>query len=375
MPISRHQILSLIIGGLVVFALGCPYYRDDLSGTFREVVDPEFPSEELVAVELIRFGDHVQTITRFYPWTNRSDQLFSEETRCMWSEAGLFAEETRFDLKLDTSFGGDPLRARGRIDEDSSGDPNLLSLRIETGEGTRELQLARVGEEPDFSCDQVKPIVVRGYFGDGELSEQYEMSNPVMSVFWVGLASVRNALVGINSLGSSVRLKPQHHLLSNRRGLKNWEVLWATPPKEPFLMTSGDTRFALAYMVVIDDAESENNFLWESAEEPIVGSSIRPIDRMGQRMWEGKAILYVEGDLRELGSDLLSLMEGVVDANPQDHFYICDLETNALEEIRRIVLPESRTQNAVPIRVDDERIDNLDTDFPRFWHLWSPESL
>ena len=106
-----------------------------------------------------------------------------------------------------------------------------------------------------------------------------------------------------------------------------------------------------------------------------MGSSLRSKEVLGKRAWEGKAILYVEGDLRELGEDLSSLMEGAAGANSQDHFYICDLETNSLEEIQRLVLAENRTQNAVPIVVSDDRIENAETDFPRFWHLWSPESL
>lgn len=417
-PAFAGALAALLL--ILVTAPGCPTYEDDLSGTYREVfpvdavcasavsggeaVDPGAIEESClsdtttaIAVDLFRYGDFVRAIVRFYErgdtndltkTTNDRGQRFEQESRCVWTRPASFDEEARtFDL-LVPEIGGEPQKfLRGRIEADDSLSVRLLEV---TGSGASEpditfsdRRLEAFAPRPDSGCEVIDDMLLPVDFeGNGdnvfESGVEYRIRNPVFFLFWAGVREERRgnvvSFVPTNDLGPAQRLGSSF-LLDEGRGLSDAVQIVVNPPEDKSLTWSGTTRYAFAHFLAVDDSPEDaedERFGWADGE-PIVASTLlrgAPGDAPENTNGFGKALLFVEGDLRDLDERLKEVITGI-DAlaergQTNEHFYVGDMYYYN-NTVLRFDLSERLVPPPVQMQVRAEHLTTRKGNLPRLF--------
>lgn len=385
-----HSVSPRLWAVIVVTAgctLGCPTFEDSYTGHYQEIEFEEL-QDEAVAVDLFRFGDDVQAVFREYDIGSASakDAPFDaeNEVRCQWTRVDRFHEDTRsFGLTIPSTVRRAGAELRGEIDEDG-----VMQLEIDGNESDepRSVKL-EPGEEPaSADCTTIDDFLIRAIFDESEgnqLSEEvHELENPVFTLLWASVQPTTSdgviRYVKFNRAEPAVRLDPGTEYVGN--SLIGSLSVMVPAPAEQTLVESGDTRYALAHFVVIDDDaddESEDSFSWASDEEPIVataleegrpagdGPDIEDINR------SGKALLFVEGRLDELSDSLTRNFDGMDGAEEARHFYIVDIFAED-DEVRSLSLParpepNQPVQRRVRVQMTDEFLESDNVDVPRLF--------
>lgn len=371
-----------------LFCVACPTYEDSYTGTYQEVdYDPD--QDEIIEVDFYRFGNSARAMVRYFKRpslsTITSPFASQNQTRCVWTKSDAFEDENRsFNLSISPSARYMRTELRGRIGDDAS-----MALRItEEGreEAARSLRLVSVSDRPDPGCDQVDDFLVYTFFEGTLNTERHQMRNPVLAVMWVGVEPVQRDgitfYVAFNRAEPVIRLEPGRQfdrqangfpLIDGRAIRLNFSI---PPPSERLLVGSGNTRYALAHLVVIDDRDSEGRFSWEISEEPIVATSLQrgrlpdaPEDSNG---W-GKALLFVEDKLSDLDIRLQSKMEGIADVDGDGHFYVVDVFYQDDEVLSLRLPPPAQTGvvldrlRRVPLQVTEDYLNAQGVLLPRLF--------
>ncbi len=365
--------------------VGCPTYEDEYTGRYQEAELDEF-QDQAIGLDLFRFGGEMRAIIRYYDIASSiaRDAPFddSNEVYCRWSHLDHFDEQNlSFSLTVPSSSEWEQLDLEGRIDEDG-----MIELEIDDNGGgePRELMLEPGEGDADADCATIDDFLIRAIFddtGDNGLDpEVYQMNSPVFSLLWVGVEQVGHLWVPLNHPEPSVRLDDEGMFVDN--GLVGSLSLSVPPPPDRMLVDSGETRYGLAHLVAIDDSESEGSFSWQVGEEPVVATALedgRPEDAPQRADGEeierwGKALLFVEGQLDELGENLRRRLVGIDEAEQGRHFYIVDVFSYYRDEVDIIRLPprpqdNQPVQRRVSVNVTDDHLDAGDVPVPRLLPL------
>lgn len=340
--------------------MGCPSYEDARTGTYREVPSPTNLSGELLELELFRFGDYSKAIVRTYK-SSLSEDPFTRQSNCAWTDLSSAPDdEGKLRLHLDSS-------SKQQTEEISfSGtfinDQELeLTLNYPQASPPRAPELKRFQlykEEPNNRCDTVGlyPITLDFDLEDGAIANQlpsditYTLQRPTFVALWLGVRAQTKGDSIVWVANQSARHATE--LGSNNRtprGLAGDLTLSLATPDEDMLIASGNTRYAIAHPVIIDDscqrleddpktcapADPDARFSWDTSSEPIIATALE----LGQEQSDdfppeatglGKAILFVEGSLSELHPNLQDELVNV-DKYTQEssfdnrHFYIVDI--------------------------------------------------
>lgn len=342
-PVARssrglRRIAALLLGLAALTLTACPTFEDDLSGHYRQTLITELDDEAL-AVDLFRFGDDVRAIVRFYELASasaREDAYAPEnQSRCAWTQPSPFNEGDRsFDLRLLPTARHQGLSLSGRFDAQ---DRLQLLVQRDDEASPSPLLMESSSSLPNAACQTIDDLILRARFGtttNAFAPETYTLRHPVFSLLWVGVEAVNTngaiVLVAINRTEPSVRLTPGAQFLPGDNAITGDLRLSVPPPPDRILARSGTTRFGLAHPVVIDDAESEERFAWNINEEPLVATSLQngvvedAPEGIETNGW-GQAIFFVEGSLDQLDANLRARIEGLDEANPNQHFYIAQV--------------------------------------------------
>lgn len=320
----------------------CPTFEDDLSGHYRQTLITELDDEAL-AVDLFRFGDDVRAVVRFYELASASarEEPYAPENegRCAWTQPAPFdARANAFELRVQPTARNPGVDLSGRFD-----DEGRLQLFVQRDDESdiKPLLMESTTELPNAACQTIDDLVIRARFGAGTSNafppETYTLRSPVFSLLWVGVETVDNngalVSVAINRAEPSVRLTPGAQFSSAQNAIFGDLRPIVPPPPDRILARSGSTRYGLAHLVVIDDAEPESDgerFAWNISDEPIIATSLQngivedAPEGIETNGW-GRAIFFVEGSLDQLDEGLRARLEGLDEANPNQHFYIAQV--------------------------------------------------
>lgn len=384
--VHRKIFLLCLCLWSVLVLVGCPGFEDSYSGTYQEVVEDSERSE-LVAVDFFRFGGDARALIRYYKRTPSSsaDTVFTErnQTRCVWAKADRFDEVgLRFQLPILPSAQQGRAVVNGRVDRDGG-----MQIRIEEEgrpEEARDIKLVQVREKPDPTCDMIDDFFVRAVFDELPSNtlpaERHRLSHPVLAIMWVGVEPVRRddvvIYVAFNRPEPAVRLDEGRNFSGPGNGLLGSLPLLISAPDERMLVRSGETRYALAHFVVIDDRAREGRFTWEISEEPIVGTALQSgrlegiPDGIQSNGW-GKAVLFVEGKLSQLDQQLQMRLDGIEESDDNAHFYIVEVFYYN-DEVMLVRLPERPQPNkpvprSVSVQLTEEHLDRREVLLPRLF--------
>jgi hypothetical protein len=335
----RGRLAWLLAMGLSLL-VACPTYEDTYTGTYQELdFDPD--QEEVVEVEFYRFGANARAMVRTYrrPSLSTLNSPFSpqNQTRCVWTKAEAFDVDSRsFRLWIPPSARYLRTELLGELDVDG-----LMTLRMtEDGreEASRTVRLGPVKRQPDPDCDQIDDFLVYAFFNGTLDPTRHQLRHPVLAVMWVGVEPIqRDGVVfhvAFNRAEPVIRLENGRQYDADANGFTaldgrairlNFSI---PPPSERLLVRSGETRYALAHLVVIDDRDREGRFSWEIADEPIVATALqrgRLPDGPEEANGWGRALLFVEGRLSELDRGLQARMEGLEEVDGDGHFYVVEV--------------------------------------------------
>lgn len=383
---KRCVLLGALFLGCLLLATGCPSFEDGYSGTYREV-DFAPNQDEVIAVDFFRFGTDARAIVRYYRRTASSaiDSPFlaQNQTRCAWTKADQFDEDAlRFSLPIPPSARRPQANVIGAFDKDAV----MIARVVEDGqqEVPRELKLALVSTRPNANCVAIEDFFVRAVFDEQESNTlaiaRYELRYPVLAIMWVGVEPVQRdgavLFVAFNRPEPTVRLDAGRNFSSEINGLQGSLALLIPQPSDRILVRSGNTRYALAHFVVIDDREAEGRFSWDINEEPIVATALQrgrredvPED-IESNGW-GKAVLFVEGKLSELDDNLQLRLDGLEQSDDNAHFYIVDVffynDEVALVRLPQRPQPNKTVQRRVPIQLTETYLDRREVLLPRLF--------
>jgi len=368
----------LLLGVLVVLSVGvlsCRGFEDRYTGTYIEVRDDL--DEELLVVDLFRFGDYSNAIVRTYrvPQSSEPTEILDNELRCAWTALGDAPDdEGNVFLTVPSSIEREELTIRGRI----SGQTLDLELRGGQDPGDEievvRKQLRFYRERANTDCEERRPFFIQPDFDAKRqgipVSSGHEIKRPVFAMLWLGVQArrVNSTIVWVakNVLSSSFYLSG-NEIDTEINGLQGRRSLSVLPPESRALTESGDTRFALGHFVVIDDACEDadcddplpETFNWSVDSEPIIAASIE----RGQEIDEtvpnavglGKALFYVEGKLSELHPNTQTLIENIelyTEERDNAHFFIVDFYYDDNGNIIRMRLPsDPRTLTSLSYRI------------------------
>lgn len=378
---AMWAMVLVLAGGL----WGCPTFEDSYSGHYQEIELEEL-QDEAVAVDFFRFGDDVQAVFREYDIGSSSakDAPFdaSNEVRCQWTHVDRFHDDTRsFELTIPSTVRRAGAELRGEIDEDG-----LMQLEIDDEESDepRSVSLEPGDQSASADCTTIDDFLIRAIFDETEgnqLDEEvHELENPVFTLLWASVQPTSSdgviRYVKFNRAEPAVVLEPGTEFVNN--GLTGSLSVMVPAPAEQTLVESGDTRYALAHFVVVDDSDDdEGSFSWSSDDEPIVASALeegRPADdgpEIEDINRSGKALLFVEGSLDELSDSLTRNFDGMDAAEPARHFYIVDVFAED-DEVRSLSLPARPEPNQpvrrrVRVQMTEEFLESDNVDVPRLF--------
>lgn len=375
--------------GAVALLVGCPSFEDGYTGHYQEMEIEEF-QDEVVALDLFRFGDEVRAVLRHYDISSSiaRQRPFDEDNQvhCRWSRVDRFDEDNdQFSLTMPSTVEWERVELEGSINGDGTIDVELNG----EDEEPRELRMEPADRVPSTDCPTIDDFLVRPIFDqedNGFDPEIYEMQNPVFAILWVGLQRVGQSLVPLNDPSPAIRFSETAGVSLQDNALQGNLSVNVPPPAEQMLIESGDTRYALAHFVVIDDSDDEGGFSWDVAEEPVVATSLEagmPDDapeeveqteseEMQIDRW-GRALLFVEGRLDELDETFRhELLIGKEEAEPDRHFYIVDVFSYYEDQVEFIRLPPRPEANRpaprrVPVQVTEDHLDANHVPVPRLF--------
>jgi hypothetical protein len=331
---------AVLILWALSLAMGCPTYEDGYSGRYLEA-DLDELQDQAVAIDFFRFGSEVRAVMRRYDIasvTARQDPFNpANEVECRWSRVDRFDEDSR---RFSLTIPGTERHERVELSGEINGSGRMeLAISQEEFDEPRQVELSPNGESPDSRCATIDDFLVHALFDDGSKNgfdpDVYELRNPVFALLWASVEPVNREgyteWVALNRVEPAIRLEEGRQFSPVNNELMGRLSFNVPPPAEQILVESGDTRYALAHFVVIDDSEEEGRFNWSVSDEPVVASALEPgtpddvpegLDHING--W-GKALLFVEGSLNELHRDLRLRFEGLERAEQSRHFYIVDL--------------------------------------------------
>lgn len=342
---------------------GCPSYEDTRSGTYREVPSPTNLSGELLELEVFRFGDYSKAIVRTYK-SSLSEDPFARQSNCAWTDLSAAPDDEgklRLHLSPSTKQQTEDISFSGTFLNDQELE---LTLNYPDASPPRAPELKRFQlykEEPNSRCDTVGLYVITLDFDleDGAIANQlpadinYTLQRPTFAALWLGVRPQTKGDTIVWVANQSARHATELGATNRTpRGLTGELTLSLGTPDEDMLVASGNTRYAIAHPVIIDDscqrleddpstcapADPDARFSWDTSTEPILASALElgreqsaefPPDATGL----GKAILFVEGKLSELHPNLQDELLNA-DKYTQDvsfdnrHFYIVDVFFN-----------------------------------------------
>jgi hypothetical protein len=365
--------------------VGCPTYENKFSGSYRET-NVGATQQRAIQIDLFRYGDYARAVLRYYESDVIDGDPYGDETFCTWTSSEVFnADQGQFELPITRSSRID----RGRLTGKVSGN-TLDATLYDTDDGSTVWggrTFKRVESEPVETCDFVGDFLMRANF---DLAGQQQnvlppsagrqVSNPVFSVQWVGVEPYTDPetgdefLAALNAQGHAARLGQLRFDQANQ-SLTGRLSLSLRPPEEQVLVRNG-TAFAIGHPIVVDDQQSSGSFSWAGPPaEPIVAASLergrRPGSSVPQANVFGKAILFVEGDLMDLGAALRGRIRGIQDVKqsqtPNAHFFIVNVAVQN-DEILQITLPEEPVSSrTIPLQMTDDFIDTSPADLPRLF--------
>lgn len=365
---------------LALALVGCPAYEDGRSGTYRRAADGEAP----MAIELFRSGDFITGMVRTYRVAR--DEPFKEQLKCEWSalDAPFDEEALEFTLTLPrTSAQSDERKVKGRFLDDTR-----LSVTF-PGEQAKIFELA--SETPDRRCEQARSFLLHADLSAATNvlpTTAHVLRRPVFSLLWLGVEPVQQGetivWVGINRAGSAVYLG-ERNFSTTSNGLMGSLTLTIPAPQERDLVRSGQTRFALAHLVVLDDRDgcpeeastpcaAAERLSWSVASEPIVASALEPLDagmlQPDGAIGKGKAVLYVEGDLLALDpmlrARITNLDAFIAQGLTRERFYIVEV-THDADTILRLTLPEDPLNRRVRLKTTQRYLRAQEIPLPRLF--------
>ncbi len=359
-------VVTLLLAGVLCLAVGCPTYEDGYSGRYLEIELDEL-QDEAVAIEFFRFGSEVRAVLRRYDIasvTAREDPFNpANEVECRWSRVDRFDVDSRqFSLTIPATERHERVELSGQID---GAGQMALSIDRDGLEEPQSLELSPNGESPDARCATIDDFLVRAIFDDvtnnGFDPEIYELRNPVFALLWASVEPVNRGgfteWVALNRVEPAIRLEAGRQFDPGGNELTGSLSFNVPPPAEQILVESGNTRYALAHFVVIDDSEEEGRFNWSVSDEPMVATAVEPgrpddAPQGGDDIngW-GKALLFVEGSLDDLHRDLRLRLDGLDEAEQARHFYIVDIFFYNDEVVSLRLPPRPEPGRPVPRRV------------------------
>ncbi len=366
--------------------VGCAPYEEGYTGHYQEIELDEL-QDRAVAVDFFRFGGDVRAVLRYYDIGSSAAREApfdsSNEVHCRWSRVAEFDDvERNFSLTVPANARDDRIDLEGMI-----GDDGRMQLVIDEAieDEPQQIVLERNHQSPNSDCSTIDDFFVRAIFGESDSNgfdpETYQLRHPVFSLLWAGLEPVSHdgalVYVAINRPEPSIRLTEGIQFNRHNNELTGNLSVSVPPPAEQILVESGDTRYALAHFVVIDDSDGEGSFSWDVNEEPVVATALEQAtpDHAPEGVeitgW-GKGLLFVEGRLDELHENLQAHFDGgIEDAERGRHFYIVELFYHD-DEVRRLRLPprpqaDRPVQRRVPLQVTEEHLDAGEVPVPRLF--------
>ena len=380
------MLVALLAG--VVLLVGCPTYEDGLTGKYQQIEIDEL-KDEAIALDFYRFGDDARAVLRRYNIASAQarENPFdpNNEVSCQWTRVDKFDDRQRtFALTIPATARQPRVDLSGSFDE--MGRMDLMVLE-ENQDEPSQLVLESDGSSPDPNCVNIGDFFLRAIFENSSDNtfdrEVYELRHPVFALHWVGVEPVfrdgATIFLATNRTEPAFRLAPGAQFDTTNNGLRNSLSVSIPPPSERMLMNSGSTRFALAHFVVIDDAEGEGGFTWTVSEEPMVATALeqgRP-DNVPEALAEeeiegwGKALLFVEGRLNELSTNLKFRLDGLEEAEQDRHFYIVDVffYNQEVESVRLPPRPEADrpVQRRVSLQMTEQYLEAGEVSLPRLY--------
>ncbi len=383
MFLRTPQWIGLI--AVLILATGCPTYEDAFSGTYRQVVD-ESSTEPVYAVDFFRYGKFAQAVLRQYDLVapNGSGDRFVEYTECSWSNPAPFdTERAAFELVIDPARIQDSQRRLVGLINDNG----RIIADLRDGNESLSLELERIALDADDDCEQDEQFFMSTAFPERNVFVEgttYEIEDPALTVLWLGVLATTT---GNGTVFSGTRQNPRQavrldaFLTAERDGLvnpgQNLRAPWDAPD-ENVLVFSGSTRYTIGHVIVVDDRDSGGaQFSWNISDEPIVASAVTRGRRESVAIEHngfGRVILYVEGDIRDLGESMLRQMN-TVSANgdlvsiaempdPDRHFFLADVFFFN-DEIVRLDVRAQETPTTV--RVTADWLSETEINLPRLF--------
>lgn len=371
-------------GLLALFVLGCPTYEESFTGHYQEIGLDEL-SDEAIAVDLFRFGNDMRAVLRTYDIasaTARETPFDSaNQTHCRWTRVAGFDEATRqFSLTIPATVRDPRVELIGELD--GNGTLSLLVQQEEDDE-PQEVTLERSPRSPDAECSTIDDFFMRAIFDDvpnnGFPASSHTLRHPVFSLLWVSVEPVNRdgvpVYVALNDPEPAIRLSEGVHFDRGTNALMGNLSLSVPPPAERIRVSSGETRYALAHFVIIDDEEEQGGFSWNVDREPVVATALEkalPDDAPPQVNGWGKALLFVEGRVDQLDDELLILFEGIEEAELDRHFYIVDVFfiNDQVVSLRLPARPEAErpVHRRVPLQATEDHLEAGEVPVPRLFH-------
>lgn len=386
------QRLAPVLCLCALTQLGCPRYEDTYSGTYLEVRDEL--SEEVMVIDLFRFGNYANAVVRTYraPQSGALEEILDQQIDCAWTGLGdAPGEDGTLRLEIPGSLEREEMTLTGTFLNDEE-----LELELRSGEvvETRRFRLFR--DTPNNDCEEQRPFLIQPDFDVGDApnvlptSINHTIQRPVFAILWLGVQARRQdngaiVWIGKSELSANIFLGEDNRI-AGANGLEGELSLSITPPSERMLTESGDTRYALAHFVVIDDACEDGDcavapgerFAWDIDSEPIIATALQRGTEANPQFEDatglGKALLYVEGKLGELHPNMRDLMVNVdaYEGNRDGaHFYIVDVFFDDNDNIVGLRLPEDPrrltrpTYRSVGIKVTADYIKATQILLPR----------
>lgn len=400
---TTSQKFATLLGVLVLgLCAACPGYEDRYSGTYVEVRDNAL-SEEVVVIDFFRFGFYSNAIVRTYraPQSADPEELLKQPISCAWTETGNAPDDEDGSWQL--SLGNDV-----ELDGTFTQGGQLLEVEIDAPDDSGQFvvsrrTLRRFRDSPDNVCNVIRPVPLVASFnlrGDTPNTMpqgvDYTMRQPLFAMLWAGVAEKQLAngtivYAATNELVSEIYLTENATLDRPRNALTGSLSFSMSPPPERARASSGDTHYALAHFIVIDDACEDDScipspstsFDWAIEREPIIASSIElgnePDSPFPQATGLGKALLFVEGSLDELDPNFKNLivnLDAYTSSNrDQAHFYVVDIFFDEDLKIVGLRLPPDPlsvlSYRSAKLKVSNAFLDNSQIKLPRL----SPSAL
>lgn len=376
--------------GIVTLLLttGCPTFQDEYTGQYREVPTEErmqcFESRQcnLFSIDFFRFGDFAQAVIREYGkgLRNTGETPFVEESECVWTRADRFGESTQaFSLPIKQQA----VRAgvlSGHVTDDGlvvevfEPDDNLGGNQEQVVQ-TLELELMENDARP--SCNSINDYLVYANLGASfPASEPFRIEHPVFVLVWLGLERFESlgSVVYLPTQGPSTWWRLPTGVISDGGAALDGRIngIQVPPPEEKYLSVSGNTRFSIAHLIVVDDRESEGRFNWSLSDEPIVASAVRqgsPREEFAglNEPSHGSAVFFVEDSLMDLDPALQERIVNLEDhEHVEQHYYLVDFVADG-EEIVEIRLPEKLIPESPSLRVTTEYLNSTRIELPRLF--------